>query len=282
VSSGSLQPILALLGHPVAGNPSQYMFEQALQRLGLDWRFLSLEVTPEDFADAVRGMRAMGFRGGLCADPHKQAVVAVAESATATARHVGAANCLFRGEAGLVAENTEGRGFVECLRRRTDPAGKRVVLLGAGRMARAIAIELAQFHPAEITVMDRDQQRGTDLVHLLTDTLGRQAALAVWEGVQRVPAETQVLIDATALSDRNPDDPIELELDGLATGAVVADVTFDPPRTWLLHEAARRDCTTIDGLEIFVEQAAINFHLWTGADSDREVLREAAEEFLEL
>ena len=75
MSNATLQPILAVLGHGLSANPSQYMLEKAFAHHQLDWRYLSLDVAPEHLADAVRGMRAMGFRGGNCAEPHKQAVL---------------------------------------------------------------------------------------------------------------------------------------------------------------------------------------------------------------
>jgi shikimate dehydrogenase len=62
----------------------------------------------------------------------------------------------------------------------------------------------------------------------------------------------------------------------------VADVTADPPRTHLIREAEDRGCDTIDGLEVFVGQAVINFKLWTGVDADPVVMNEAVEEFLEI
>jgi len=75
VISSSLQEICALLGQPVAGNPTQFMIEKAFACHGLEWRYLTLEVAVEDLGDAIRGMRAMGFRGGNVTKPHKIAVV---------------------------------------------------------------------------------------------------------------------------------------------------------------------------------------------------------------
>ncbi len=143
VSSSSVQPVLALLGYPVAGNPTQYMVEQTFLHHQLDWRFLSLEVAREELGAAVRGMRAMGFRGGICAEPHKGAVLEFVNRVTPTAELIGEGNCLYRDENGLVGDNTEGKGLMEALRRRVNPTDEKIVLLGAGGMARAIAVELA-------------------------------------------------------------------------------------------------------------------------------------------
>ncbi len=278
MATSSVQPVLALLGLPVAGNPTQFMLEKAFAHHQLDWRYLSFEVLPEDLRDAVRGMRVMGFRGGNCTEPHNESILPHLDRLTQQAQLIGAVNCLFRDEAGLVGENTEGRALVESLRRKTDPAGKQIVLLGAGRMARAIAVELALAKAGRILVVNRGPERGRDLVELL-GTLQTPASLEVWQRDYAIPPETHAVIHATSAGG---DEPLPLDLGNLTAETVVADVAFNPPRTWLLREGARRGSPAIDGLEVFLEQAAINFRLWTGVDPERAVLRDAVEEFLEL
>jgi len=282
VSNSSLQPILALLGYPLGGNPTQYVLEKAFAYHDLDWRYLSLEVAPEDLADAVRGMRAMGFRGGNCAEPHRQTVLEHLDRTSRTAELAGVVNCILREEGKLVGENTEGRALVEAIRRRTDPAGRRAVLLGAGAVARSIAVELALAQAAEIVVVNRSEEPARRLVDLLGDHFELPASVAVWEDHYDLPEETDLLIHATSIAEGDDEARLPLNLDNLREETLVADVTADPPRTWLVRQAAGRGCTTIDGLEMFITQAAINFKLWTGVDPDPTVMSEAVEEFLGL
>src|SRR4029077_1753958 len=118
--------------------------------------------------DAVRVMRAMGFRGGNITKPHKVAVIDLIDRLSATAARMGAVNCIVREGNELVGENTDGKGFIESLRGVTDPAEKRVVLLGAGGAARAIGVELVLAGAAAITVVNRTVDRGQHLVEMLT------------------------------------------------------------------------------------------------------------------
>ncbi len=277
----SVQPVLALLGHPVGGNPAQFMFERAFSHHQLDWRYLSLEVVPDDLHDAIRGMRAMGFRGGNLTDPHKGHAAGLFERLGSTAEWTGVVNCIVRDDQGLVGENTEGLALLEAVRKRLDPAGRRAVLLGAGRMARGIVVELARTGIAEIVVVSRREDAGHSVVEL-AGRLGTQASLVLWNNPYPLSPDVHLLVDATSAGREDALAPCRLSLEGLAPETVVADVRFNPPRTWLLHEAAERGCPTIDGLEIYVEQAAAAFRLWTGVDPDRTVLRDAVEEFLEL
>lgn len=282
MSSPAVQPVLALLASHVGGNPTQYMFEQAFAHHNLDWRYLTFEIAPENLGDAVGGLRALGFRGGHCANPHKQAVLPWLDRTTETAAMVGAGNLIFREENALVGENIEGKGVVQTIRGTLDPAGKRVVLLGAGRVARAVAVELAAAGVAELVIVNRTESRAAELAAMLAAKFQVPALAVPWEAEYVVTPDTDLLIQAASLGhgDDQPRPPVML--DSLRPELLVADVAADSPHSWLLGEAAQRGCKTVDRLSMFIEQAAIGFRLWTGVDPNRQVLREAVEEFLEL
>lgn len=277
-----LQEICACLGQPVAGNPTQYMMERAFASHQLDWRYLTLEVPPERLGDAIRGMRALGFRGGNITKPHKCEVIQFLDATSEAASLMGAVNCINRDGDRLIGENTDGKGFVQSLRAVTDPAGKRVVILGAGGAARAIAVEIALAGAAEFTIVNRTPQRGQELADLLTGKLQATATLTPWEGDYEVPEGIDVLINATSIGLFEPDARVPLSEDSLKPPLVVADVVFNPPETRLLRDARERGCTLLDGLGMLVNQAVIGFKIWTGIDPDPAVMREALEEFLEI
>src|SRR5690349_15241673 len=119
--STSLQEFVCCLGQPVAGNPTQYMMEKAFAAAGLDWRYLTCEVPPEKLADAMRGLRALGFKGANFTIPHKVAVIQHLDSLSPAAELMGAVNCMNRvdksGSTGvspvLIGENTDGKGFYQ-------------------------------------------------------------------------------------------------------------------------------------------------------------------------
>lgn len=277
-----LQEICACLGQPVAGNPTQYMMERAFANHQLDWRYLTLDVSPEHLGDAIRGLRALGFRGGNITKPHKCEVIQYLDATSEVAGLMGAVNCINRDGDRLIGENTDGKGFVQSLREVTDPAGKRVVMLGAGGAARAIAVEIALAGAAEITIVNRTPPRGQELVDLLIGKLQAAATLCPWEGDYDVPEGTDVLINATSIGLFEPEARVPLNVDSLKPPLVVADVVFHPPETRLLRDARQRGCTALDGLGMLVNQAVISFKIWTGIDPDPAVMREALEEFLEI
>jgi shikimate dehydrogenase len=275
-----IQEIVAVFGQPVAGNPTQYMMEKAFAQVGLDWRYLTLQVAPESLGDAIRGMRAMGFRGCNLTIPHKVEVIQYLDRSSEAATLMGAVNCVNRVGAELVGENTDGKGFVQSLRTVTDPAGKQVVILGAGGAARAIAVEVALAGAAHITVVNRDESRGRELAELVDKKTGVPAQYVKWEGDYGIPPETDVVINATSIGLGDAQARVPLALATLEADMVVADVIFNPPETRLIREARGRGCTALDGLGMLVNQAVIAFKIWTGQDANAEVMRDALEEFL--
>jgi shikimate dehydrogenase len=280
VSHSAIQEIVAVFGQPVAGNPTQYMMEKAFAQVGLDWRYLTLEVAPEALGDAVRGMRAMGFRGCNLTIPHKVEVIQYLDRTSEAAALMGAVNCVHRVNDELVGENTDGKGFVQSLKEVTDPAGKNVVILGAGGAARAIAVETGLAGAAAITIVNRGDERGAELAGLLNEKVNVPATFVRWEGDFQVPPEAEVVINATSIGLGDPEARVPLAVETLEADMVVADVIFNPPLTRFLRDAQSRDCQTLDGLGMLVNQAVIAFHIWTGRDADPEVMREALEEFL--
>ncbi len=277
-----LQEIVALFGYPVGGNPTQYLMEKAFAQAGLDWRYLTFEVAPETLADAVRGVRAMGFRGGNLTMPHKVAIVPLLDDLTEAARLMGAVNCWKRQDDRLLGDNTDGKGFLQSLRTQIDPAGKRIVLLGAGGAARAIAVELGLAGAAEIVVINRTADRGQKLVSLLADEMKVTARLAQWQRGIQLPEGTDVLVNATSIGLGEPQARPPLASDSLRPGLIVADVVFNPAETRLLRDAKAHGCPTLDGLGMLVNQAAIAFRFWTGLEPDVRLMRDAVEEFLSV
>ena len=273
------QELTGFFGQPAAENPTQAMIEAAYRHHGLDWRYLTIEVAPQDLGDAVRGARAMGFRGFNCTIPHKVAVIEHLDELGESASLMGAVNCVVRRGDKLVGENTDGKGFVESLNPLVDPAGKRVVMFGAGGAARAIGVEVALAGAAHITVVNRSPSRGEELVTLLNEKTPASSNFVRWEGTFDVPSDVDIVINATSIGlYPNVDDRLALNLDTLLAGMVVADVIPNPPETHLIREATKRGCKVIDGLGMLVNQGVIGIKYWTGIDPDPTVMRHALEE----
>jgi shikimate dehydrogenase len=258
------------------------MLEKAFAAAGLDWRYLTLEVPPDKLADAVKGLRALGFKGANFTIPHKVAVIPLLDELSPAAELMGAVNCVNRVGERLVGENTDGKGFVQSLREFGDPAGKRVVILGAGGAARAIAVELALAGVAHLTIVNRNVERGQALAALLRERVKAQADFVPLQSDHEIPADADVFINATSIGLGDEAARVPIAASSLRPNLIVADVIFNPPDTWLIRTAMEHDCRTLDGLGMLVNQAVIGFKIWTGIEPNAAVMREALEEFLEI
>lgn len=270
------QELVAVFGQPVAENPTQVMIEAAFRAMGLDWRYLTIEVAPHDLPAAVAGMRAMNFRGGNCTIPHKVAVVALLDELTPAAQAIGAVNCIARQGDKLLGENTDGKGFLESIQALGPVTGKSALLLGAGGAARAIGVEFLRAGGGKVTLVNRGEARGQELTVLLNRAAPGKATFVPWKGDCAVPAGTDYVINATSIGlypDINARVP--LDMNTVTSSMIVCDVIPNPPRTRLVREAEAKGCRVLDGLGMLVNQGVIGIRLWTGRDPDPAVMRQA-------
>jgi shikimate dehydrogenase len=262
-----------------AGNPTVAMIEAAYRHHGLDWRYINCEVSPEKLGDAVRGARAMGWAGFNCSLPHKVAVIEHLDGLGESAAIMGAVNCAVRRGNKYIGENTDGKGFLLSLEGIVDPRGKRVVLFGAGGAARAIAVELALAGASSISVVNRTAERGIELVRVINENTPAKAELINWQTEYKVKPDAGIVINATSIGlYPNLHDRLDLDIESLRPGMVVADVIPNPPRTQLIKDAEARGCTIVDGLGMLVNQGVIGIKYWTGVDADATVMRRKLEE----
>jgi shikimate dehydrogenase len=269
--------LVGVLGYPVAENPTCVMQEAAFDALGLNWRYLTMEVKPENLADAMRGVRALGMKGMNLTIPHKVAVMALLDDIAPDAKVIGAVNTVYREGDRLIGANTDGKGFLRGLREaEIDPKGQRVAVLGAGGAARAITFELAFAGASDITLINRNLERGQNLVAALRKDTSAQIEFVLWSSTYVVPPAIDILVNATSIGlypdvDALPD----VSLDRAQSDIFVCDVIPNPPDTRLMQLARSRGLRTLNGLSMLVHQGTIGFELWTGHTAPEAVMKEA-------
>jgi shikimate dehydrogenase len=274
-----LSQLTGSFARSAAGNATVAMIEAAYRHHEMNWRYINCEVSPEKLGDAVRGARAMGWAGFNCSLPHKVAVIDHLDGLGDSAAIMRAVNCAVRRGEHYIGENTDGKGFLMSLEGIVDPRGKKIVLLGAGGAGRALAVELALAGASSITVVNRGFERGAELVRLIKSQTPANAELVVWDKTYTVIEDTQILINVTSVG-LYPDVDARLNIDvnSLKPGMVVADVVPSPPRTNLIKDAEARGCTIVDGLGMLVNQGVISIQYWSGVDVDPRVMRRKLEE----
>jgi shikimate dehydrogenase len=281
VTSVTLIEKCCLIANPVAGNPTHYIIEQAFAHRGLDWRFTTFEVEPDQLGDAIRGIRALGFRGVKIAEPFHESVIEFLDGLTERAKSCGSVNCITASGQRLTGDNTEGAALVELVRQHVNPTGVTAMILGAGRLARAIAVALSEAGVAAITVVSRSESAGKQLVDLIQTHSTTTASFAPLTAAPKsLDADVALLVNATSVGSDNPLAKIAIDVSSFNSKLVVADVAYTTSRTWLTRHAAEKGCRIIEGVELYVEQTAAAIRDWTDDAPDKAAMREAAEEFL--
>jgi shikimate dehydrogenase len=271
--------LVGVLGFPVAENPTCVMQEAAFAALGLQWRYLTIEVKPHALPDAIRGVRALGMMGVNLTIPHKVAVMPLLDEISRDAGIIGAVNTVRRVGDKLIGENTDGKGFLRGVREEAgiDPKGKNILVLGAGGAARAITVELALAGAGRIAICNRTVERGEALVRDLKRTAS-EATFKQWRGACVVGAEVDILVNATSIG-LFPEVEVmpEVDLKNARGDLLVCDVVPNPPETRLIQMARARGFKVLTGLPMLVYQGAIGFEMWTGKKAPEREMRGALE-----
>ena len=275
--------LVGVLGQPVSENPTGVMLEAAFAACGLNWRYLTIEVPPGQLGEAIRGVRAFGMKGINLTIPHKVAVIEYLDAVGESAKLIGAVNTVRLDDGRLIGENTDGQGFLRAVTgdAKIDPKGKRVVLLGAGGAARAIATELILAGAAELLVVNRSAVRGQTMVAGLRKSTGGNLRFEQWVGTFQVPEYADMFVNATSIGlYPNVEAMPDVDLSAVRNGTLVADAVFNPSETCLLRAARKRGLPTLDGLSMLVYQGVIGFEIWTGRQAPESVMKQALQNAL--
>ncbi len=258
---------LGVLGWPVAHSLSPAIHNAALRRVGLgEWRYQLLPVPPALLAETAAALPASGFRGANVTIPHKQAALELATTASPRARAIGAANTLTFRDGGIDADNTDAPAVLDVLP--LAPAGRTVLVLGAGGSARAAVWALLDAGAADVRVWNRSPARARELCAEVGATFATKAT----------PADILVNCTAVGLDARDQSfEQLPVKADSLSNYGCLVDLVYRSGPTALVEAARARGVTVVEGLEVLVAQGALSFERFTGRGAPVEAMREAAE-----
>ncbi len=279
-----MKTIFAVFGDPVEHSLSPVMHNAAYKALGMDCEYQKFRVTPDDLEAAIKGARAMGFGGLNLTIPLKEKALEIVEPDT-MARDIGAVNTIefsddtIDGITGIAGHNTDGIGAVKALTASgVDIPDSRVLILGAGGAARAVAYQLAK-DGARVTIANRTPGRAQDLAGNV-----RSVGDASGTGLEELPgltANADIIINTTSVG-MHPDTGRTLvTADMMHTGQVIFDIVYSPLETRLLREAKNAGAVTIDGIRMLVLQGAESFRIWTGIEPPVYVMEQAVRDVIE-
>ncbi|GIP39550.1 shikimate dehydrogenase (NADP(+)) [Paenibacillus sp. J31TS4] len=272
--------LYGVFGHPVAHSKSPLMLNRAFREAGINAAYAAFHVLPGMLEDAVRGIRALGFRGVNVTVPHKVEVMRYLDAVDPEAERIGAVNTIVNEQGRLTGYNTDGIGYVRSLKEETgfSPAGRRIVLVGAGGAARGIAFALAKEGPARLVLANRTAAKAESLAEDLSG-LCASAGVSLDQAADEL-AQADLIVNTTLVGMHPHPDELPVDPSLLRAGQLVSDIVYTPRETALLKEARARGAAVHGGLGMFIYQGAYAFEYWTGTAAPVEAMRQAVEEAL--
>ncbi|MDH3885055.1 MAG: shikimate dehydrogenase [Desulfobacterales bacterium] len=258
-----------LIGNPVTHSLSPVMHNQAFAAIGYNAVYLAFRVI--DLDSAIKGIKALNFKGVSVTIPHKVAVMEYLDEVEETAATIGAVNTIVNNNGSLIGYNTDCQGALEALRTKTAIQGKSVAIIGAGGAARAIGFGLKSA-AGRLTILNRSRTNGE---RLAADLQANFLPLNEWQ-----PNRYEILVNTTPIGMHPETDASPIPGNDLSKEMVVMDIVYNPLETRFLKDAAARGCQTINGVDMFVFQGAYQFELWTGQKAPVDVMQDAVLEAL--
>lgn len=271
------EELVGVFGDPIDENPTVVVAQTAFADLKIPYRYVTIHVKEGELQAALRGLTAMNFKGIHLTIPHKVEALKYLDSISEEAAIMGAVNTVINQNGRLRGENTDGKGFMKSLQNaEISVKGKKVVMLGAGGAARAIAVELCRAGIGELVIVNRSEQRGEALVNTIKENFSLNVSYLKWDHTVSVDADTDFLVNTTNIGlypdvDAKPN----IAFDSLLPSMVVCDVIPNHPHTQLLKEAEKRGLKTIDGLGMLINQCVESIYYWTGKVADADKMRDA-------
>lgn len=265
--------LTCLLGHPVAHSISPQMHNEAFRLLGLDYRYLAFDVTPETLEHAFTGLKALHVLGFNLTMPLKTAILPYLDDLTPTARLSNSVNTVYRDGERYIGHMTDGIGYMRSV---TDAGfsiiGKKMTLLGAGGAATAILVQAALDGVKEIYVCKR-KNASWDKTLALIEQINRETSCNVSlhdiedsSELTRCISNSDILTNATNVGMAPDIESCPVSPDMLFPELIVSDIIYNPRETKLIQYAKEIGCPTFNGLYMLLYQGAASFQCWTGME----------------
>jgi shikimate dehydrogenase len=272
--------LVILLGNPLGHSVSPAMHNRVFEKLGLDYCYMPVQVSAENLREVFTGLTRMNVVGFNVTIPHKIRIMEYLDALDPLAATIGAVNtvCVTGGK--TTGYNTDGEGFIRSLEEvaKLSIRDKRIVLLGCGGAARAIAMTLAFRGAKKIFICNRTVEKAEALAAEINGKI-RNCTEAL-DPIQRPLADVikncDILVNSTNLGMHPREEELPLAPELLADHLVVADIVYNPLMTRLLKTAEAKGCRIVQGLGMLIYQGAAGFKLWTGIDPLIPEMTEAA------
>jgi shikimate dehydrogenase len=269
--------LLGVIGHPITHTLSPKMHNAAFAASDLDYVYVAMDVLPEELSAAVCGLRALGFRGFNVTMPHKEAMLPLLDELDGAAKASGAVNTVVVEERGLRGANTDGSGFVEaCGESEVGFGEAKVLMIGAGGAAAAIAVAVLDEGARELRILNRSRWRAETLRDRLQEGYP-EAGISAYDATDPEGAArgADVIVNATYLG-MEDDDPLPVPTSCLGADTAVCDAVYRPGKeTRFIRLAREQGLRAVSGGRMLLYQGVQAQRIWTGKEPNVRAMSDA-------
>ncbi|MDP3066740.1 MAG: shikimate dehydrogenase [Methanobacteriaceae archaeon] len=271
--------LVGIVGDPVEHSLSPPMHNAAFQHLKLDYVYVPFHVPAKNLENAIKGAKDMGIKGLNITIPHKTAVIRYLDEVDQAAQLIGAVNTLKFTEDKIKGYNTDGVGAVKAIEEIITVKDKKVVIMGAGGAARAVAFQLILNGIQKLSIANRTPEKAEQLARDIKSKLEFSSRVVNFSELELT--STDILINTTPVGMHPHEDQKPLVTSEMMhPELVVNDIIYNPLRTGFLKEAEDSGAKTVNGTKMLVYQGVEAFRIWTGVNPPVEVFTEALMETL--
>ncbi|MRX71340.1 shikimate dehydrogenase [Bacillus lacus] len=263
-----MEKLYGLIGWPVSHSMSPAIHNHAFSELNISGHYHAFPVSPQGLEKAVAGLRALGISGFNVTIPHKVAILPYLDELDLSAELAGAVNTVKNSGGRLIGYNTDGQGYLQSLKEKAgELQGKNILLIGAGGAARAIFYTLSHAGCRSIDVCNRTIEKAAELIQLNpAGTFGRPLAI---QEAEDILSKYDVIIQTTSIGMKPHAGKSPIRLYNAKKTCIVSDIIYNPITTELLKQAEEKGLKTVNGVGMFVNQAALSFEIWTDRIPDK-------------
>ena len=271
--------LTGIIGFPLSHTLSPAMHNSSFKKFKMDWEYRAFQMKAEEVRDFMWKLRKTGIKGINVTIPHKQYIMQYMDKLDRAADTIGAVNTVVNNDGEITGYNTDYMGFKESLKKnKVDLKNKKVVMIGAGGAARAIAYALKSFELKELYIYNIDLPMIDSLVKQLKLKNIIKGDITKTQEKDVVMASADFIINCTPIGMHGKGEPYKI--DKFKKGAAVYDLIYNPAKTPFLKNAGEKGAKTINGLDMLIYQGIESFFLWTGKRPAYVMVKKAVEAFL--
>lgn len=278
--------LLGLIGNPVEHSISPRLHNSLSMLLGLDLMYIPFRVDKENLEVLVKALKAVDFVGFNVTIPYKRDIMKFIDDNTKEAILMGSVNTVKKIEGRLYGYNTDGEGFLRAFKEEagTGFKGKKVVMIGAGGVARPIAVKIAMEGAEKISIVNRTTERSVELAEVVNENVAEIVQVYNLEDktLKMACEESDIIINTTSVGMIPDIDKSPIENIDYFNGQIVYDVVYNPAKTKFLTDAESKGCKVINGLGMLFYQGINAYEIWTGVKFSEENLKDIYNSFITI